>query len=157
MRAFEQTHRRDGAQNPGQFSMDWDVRLPEKAGSRRVQPASKKIECEISHMRLQFRRILNRRKSVVVSDEIESFPFFLKLNRWEHRPEIVPDMQRTRRLQPGEITDHWQDVARIAVTARGSWRFGFRVPSFEFRDRASNARFRNNYTQLIYVLEMCHE
>src|SRR6516164_10837766 len=102
-------------------------------------------------MGLQLNRVLNRGKRVIVSDEIKGFPFLLQLNSRQHRPEIVPNVQRTSRLQPCEITDHWQDLARILATARGSsrlrfgvwrlafgvWRLAFGVWRFKPRDANS--------------------
>ena len=95
---FQQTHRRERAQHPGQLRDLGHVRLAEKRGLFRVEPAGQKIQRHLEGVFSPLFRVEERSHRVVIGDEIVGFPALLPFDGRLHHAEIIAQMQSAGRL-----------------------------------------------------------
>ena len=101
MSALEQTHRRDGRQDPGQLGDLRNVRLPEKRGALGIETARQKIERNAPAVFPQRVRIAQAGQRVIIGDEIERFAFGLQRDGRPHHAEVIADVQSAAGLNAG--------------------------------------------------------
>ena len=103
---FQQTHRGDGAQNPGQLCDLRHVALQEETGAGGVQAAGEKIQRDAPVVFAQFRRVLHAVERVVIGDEIKRLALGLERDGGTHRAEVVAEVEDAGRLDAREDAFH---------------------------------------------------
>ena len=103
MRAFQQTDSRDAVQNPGKFAHFRYIRLTEKEGLCRIDPACEEVQRHLFDPFPERIRIGIDRQGVEVCNKEEGFVrLFLQFHGGADRPEIVTDMQDPGGLHAGQ-------------------------------------------------------
>ena len=102
MRALEQSHRRDGGQNPGELGDLRHIGLAEERGPFRIEPAGEKIERHAPAVFPQRLRILQAGERVIIGDEIKRLALGLERDRRPHHAEIIPDVENAAGLNAGK-------------------------------------------------------
>src|SRR5207253_11143543 len=102
MGALEQSHWRDGGQDPGELCNLRHVALHEEGGALRIETAGEKIDGHAPAVFSQQRWILQAGESVIIGDKIKGFAFGLESNRRPHHAEIIPDVENAAGLNAGK-------------------------------------------------------
>ncbi len=106
MGALEQSHRRDGGQNPGQLSDLRHIGLAKERRSFRIEPAGEKIDGHAPAIFPQRRRILQAGEGMIIGDKIKRVAFGLERDRRPHHAEIISDVENAAGLNAGKDA-HW--------------------------------------------------
>src|SRR5258707_9386567 len=98
VRAFEQTHRSDGREQPRKFRDFRNVGLLEENGFFWVKAAREKIQRHVQSVFATFIRVEERGHGMIIRNEIKRLALFLKLDGGAHHPEVISEMQRAAGL-----------------------------------------------------------
>ena len=126
MAAFQQAHRTDGAEYPGQFIDFRHSGLAEKDAFFGIQAHGQKVRSEVAAVFPQRVCVVNGAHGVVVRQEVERFPAFLHADSRFHGSEVVADMQLAAGLKTCDDTHCARDFAcsRPASQERGESKTG---------------------------------
>ena len=109
--AFEQSHRTEGVEDPGELLDLHDIGLAIEDGPFGIQAASQEIDGDATDPLTQFGRFRILGHRMVVGDEIQALgPMgFLELDCRLHHAEVVAQMQGSGWLHPGKhaLDGHW--------------------------------------------------
>ena len=99
--SFEQAHRGDGGEHPGQFCDGGHVGLAEQEGRGGVQSAGQEIERNVQSVLAALGGVEERGHGMVVGDEIEGLALFLQFDGGFHHAKVIAQVERARRLNAG--------------------------------------------------------
>ncbi len=99
--SFEQAHRGDGGEYPGQFGDGRHVGLPEQERFRRVESAGQEIQRDVQGVLAALGGVEEGGHGMVVGDEIESLALVLQFDGGFHHAKIIAQVKSARGLDAG--------------------------------------------------------
>ena len=102
MSALQQSHRRYGAENPGQLSYLRHIGLAEERGPLRIKSAGEEIERHPARIFAQGLRIAQAREGMIIGDEVKRLALSLERDGGPHHAKIVADVEDAAGLDAGK-------------------------------------------------------
>ena len=98
MGSLEQPHRRERAEQPGEFADLGHIALAVEDALFRIESAGEQVERDVECVLSALLGVGQRRHRVIVRDEIESVTAGLQFDGWPHHAKIIADVERAGRL-----------------------------------------------------------
>src|SRR3989344_430028 len=106
MREFQEGHGDEGVEYPGKLCVLGDLRLLEDDDSLGINSYGKIVTDDISDIFPEFFGIFESRQGVVIRHHQMAFVPFVHVNKRLKHAKIVPYMECSRRLEPGQKLLH---------------------------------------------------
>lgn len=102
--AFEQTHGRDSAENPGEFGVLRNITLPKENAFFGIEATGEKVDGEVSDMTSKQLAILNGCQGMIIGDEVVGVALVLQAQGRVHHTKIIADVESPAGLEAGKDT-----------------------------------------------------